>query len=208
ADGTPVSLAFGRQPQGGQAGAPLATQPVVGAQDADGNGASFSGPVTLALKPGTGAPGAVLGGTTTVNATNGAANFTNLTLNLAGTGYQLIASGAGLAPAESALFGVAAPPAQPPAAEIEPNNTVAQANPLAFDAANRSARLGRIASTTDVDVYGFTIRPGATAAISLTNLPTDYDLALLPDPRVTIPLSDSIDLGSIADISEPNIDIS
>ena len=85
--------------------------------------------------------------------------------------------------------------------EVEPNNFVEQANLLVFDQAGHTARSGTISATTDLDIYTFSAQPGATVAISLTNLPADYDIALLSDPRVTIPVSDSIDLSSIADNS-------
>jgi hypothetical protein len=52
--------------------------------------AAYSGPVTLSLE--TNPTGATLGGTTTVNAVNGVATFTFLTLSQQGSGYQLKAS--------------------------------------------------------------------------------------------------------------------
>lgn len=48
---------------------------------------AYNGPVTLSL--GSGPPGGTLGGTLTVNAVNGVATFTNLTVSAAGTGYTL-----------------------------------------------------------------------------------------------------------------------
>ncbi len=85
--------------------------------------------------------------------------------------------------------------------EIEPNNFIEQANLLVSGPAGVATRSGTISATTDLDIYTFSAQPGATVAISLTNLPADYDLALLADPRATIPVSDSIDLSSIADNS-------
>ncbi|HEU5097824.1 MAG TPA: choice-of-anchor Q domain-containing protein, partial [Roseiflexaceae bacterium] len=77
--------------------------------------------------------------------------------------------------------------------EDEPNNFVEQANLLVFGRGGHTARSGTISATTDLDIYTFSAQPGATVAISLTNLPADYDIALLSDPRVTIPVSDSVD---------------
>jgi parallel beta helix pectate lyase-like protein len=88
--------------------------------------------------------------------------------------------------------------------EVEPNDVTEQANLLVFDRAGHTARSGTISATTDLDIYTFSAQPGATVAISLTNLPADYDIALLSDPRVSIPISDSLDLGSIADTSRSN----
>jgi hypothetical protein len=88
--------------------------------------------------------------------------------------------------------------------EVEPNDDTTLANLVVFDRAGRSARSGTISATTDLDIYTFSAQPGATVAISLTNLPADYDIALLSDPRVTIPISDSLDLSSIADTGRSN----
>ncbi len=53
-----------------------------------------------------------------------------------------------------------------------------------------------------MDIFSFSTEPGATVTISLTNLPDDYDILLLSDPRETIPLSDSIDLENVADLGQ------
>ena len=76
---------------------------VVTADDASGNPlTSFNGPVTVTLTNNT--TGATLGGTTTVNAVNGVATFSDLTINLAATGYTLTASADGLGEAVSNSF--------------------------------------------------------------------------------------------------------
>ena len=63
----------------------------VTAEDGSGNIATtYTGPVTLVLSGGT--SGAKLGGTVTINAVNGVAAFTGLTIDTAGTGYTLTAS--------------------------------------------------------------------------------------------------------------------
>ena len=70
----------------------------VTAEDGSGNIATtYTGPVTLALSGGT--SGAKLGGTVTINAVNGVAAFTGLTIDTAGTGYTLTASSGTLTPA-------------------------------------------------------------------------------------------------------------
>ena len=64
---------------------------VVTVQDAGNNTATtFTGPVTVAF--GTNTVGAVLGGTTTVNAVAGIATFSTLTVNKVGTGFTLVAT--------------------------------------------------------------------------------------------------------------------
>ncbi len=101
---TPLArLAFSVQPGGGQANTPLVPRPVVQAVDDQGRVApAFSGPVTVSLAGNTGS--ATLGGTTTVNAVNGVATFTNLSVTAACTDCTLIASAAGLTSATSTPF--------------------------------------------------------------------------------------------------------
>jgi hypothetical protein len=104
--GTPTPrLVFSTLPAGAQIGAPFTTQPKVSALDGQGRVAtSFNGAITLALK---GATGATLGGTKTVNAVNGVATFSGLSINQAGTGYVLTASAMGFTSNDSAGFDVA-----------------------------------------------------------------------------------------------------
>jgi hypothetical protein len=83
---------------------PFALRPVVNksfpsplrvavADDADRVITDARGKVQLSIKPGTGAPGAHLDGLTTVEMVNGEATFNNLSIDKAGHGYVLIASG-------------------------------------------------------------------------------------------------------------------
>ncbi|MEI7556785.1 choice-of-anchor Q domain-containing protein [Candidatus Chlorohelix sp.] len=102
-----TKLAFTVQPITALAGAAFAQNPIVTVQDANGNTATFfSGSVTLTLSGG--ASGAVLGGTKTVKAVNGVATFTDLSVNLAGTGYILTAAATGLTGDSSSAFEVVA----------------------------------------------------------------------------------------------------
>ena len=64
-------------------------------------GTAATTPITLTL--GASPASAVLGGLLTVNATAGVANFSNLTVNLAGT-YTINAGGGGLTATESTAF--------------------------------------------------------------------------------------------------------
>ena len=87
------------------AGAPLS--PVVEVELLDTEGrrlATSTAPVTVALA--TGPAGAQLEGTTTVNAVNGVASFSNLIIKKAGTGYSLKATSATFAEATSPTFEV------------------------------------------------------------------------------------------------------
>jgi hypothetical protein len=92
---------------GGQAGVPLATQPVVRIQDQPGHtDTSYNGAVTVVIKSGTGTSGAGLKGTATVNAVNGVARFSGLSDNKAGAGYRLTASAPGRASNDSNPFDI------------------------------------------------------------------------------------------------------
>jgi LysM repeat protein len=85
------SLKFSTSPGGARPGAVLAPQPVVQAVDSDGKLlTSFNGPVVLSLgaNPGSG----TLGGKVIVNAVNGLATFSGLTVDQPGDGYTLVAA--------------------------------------------------------------------------------------------------------------------
>jgi hypothetical protein len=106
--GVASTFVFEVQPSGAVPGAEFSTQPVVFACDIYGDAdASFNGAVTLSITPGTGVSGAKLLGTTTVNAVNGVATFTDLSIDDLGNGYTLTASGGNLTPSTSAIFDVA-----------------------------------------------------------------------------------------------------
>jgi hypothetical protein len=95
-------LSFQLAPTSATVGAPLGTIEVW-VQDASGNlVTTASNSISIASSV-TGS----LSGTSTVAAVNGIARFTNLAITKAGTGYQLIAHGSGLADATSGAFNVA-----------------------------------------------------------------------------------------------------
>ncbi|MFI5232609.1 MAG: Ig-like domain-containing protein [Gemmatimonadales bacterium] len=105
--GPAATLTFSAQPGGSTAGSTLAPAIAVTARDTAGNVAtSFTGAVSLSL--GGGPAGAVLSGTTTANAVAGVAHFTTPALTLAGPGYRIVATAAGIPPDSSAAFAVTA----------------------------------------------------------------------------------------------------
>jgi len=120
-----AKLAFTTQPSSSNtAGAPLGTQPVVTIQDAGGNTVTTStAAVTLAITLGTGASGAALSGNTTVNAVNGVATFSGLSVNLVGSGYTLGATSGALTPATSSAFTVTAGAAAKLAFTTQPSSS-------------------------------------------------------------------------------------
>ncbi len=103
-------LAFTTQPAGGSGGTAFTTQPVVAVRAGASATATHDNAtlVTLAIKAGTGAPGAVLactGGLSKV-AVAGIATFAGCTISKAGVGYTLVASSGGLTSATSTAFSV------------------------------------------------------------------------------------------------------
>ncbi len=93
--GTAAQLAFTTQPTSSTGGVAFPAQPVVTLEDAGGNAVTGTAQnVTLAIQNNAG-PGGVLSGTTTVavNTSTGQATFSGLSINKAGTGYTLTATG-------------------------------------------------------------------------------------------------------------------
>ena len=81
--------------------------PTVEARDNLGNlDFSFSGFISITIKAGTGAGGATLGGTISMSASSGVAAFTDLTLDRAGTAYQLVAQSATLVTDTTTAFNI------------------------------------------------------------------------------------------------------
>jgi hypothetical protein len=88
-------LAFTTDPSGGTGGIAWTTQPAVALQDQFGNTVTGTAQdVTLAIQNNAG-PGGTMSGTTTVavDTGTGVANFTGLSVDKAGTGYTLTATG-------------------------------------------------------------------------------------------------------------------
>src|SRR5437762_2972674 len=99
-----TNLAFTTQPQSTQAGQTMPAVKVT-ARDASGNTVtSYTGLITVAI--GANPSGGTLSGTTSVNAVNGVATFSTLSINNAGNGYTLTASASGLTGATSTSFNI------------------------------------------------------------------------------------------------------
>ena len=104
---TGLSLAFNQQPSNTASGASIS--PAVTVQVKDSNGilvASSTASVTIGITSGTGTSGATLSGTLTHSAVNGVATFNNLSIDKAGTNYQLHATSGSLTAADSATFNI------------------------------------------------------------------------------------------------------
>jgi len=103
--GAPAALDFSVQPTDASAGGNIAPPVRVRVLDAKGNLVSTATTsVTLAI--GNNPAGGTLNGTTTQLAAVGVAVFSGLSINIAGTGYTLIATATGLVPATSAAFNI------------------------------------------------------------------------------------------------------
>jgi hypothetical protein len=96
----------------------------VSVEDAFGNRATtFTGDVTVAIAASPG--GGVLAGTTTITASQGIATFSGLSLDTAGSGYTLEATGNGLTATTSRAFSITPGPAARLAVTTPPPGTVA-----------------------------------------------------------------------------------
>src|SRR5207253_2494150 len=105
--GTATQLVFSVQPTPTAAGAAITPDAQVTAQDGNGNTATgFTGNVTVAI--GTNPSSGTLAGTLTHAAVAGVATFSGLSIDKAGTGYTLTATGAGST--TSAAFSITAGP--------------------------------------------------------------------------------------------------
>jgi parallel beta-helix repeat protein len=174
--GLATKLVFVTQPGGAQPGQPLNPQPVVQAQDADGNPAiNFNGPVSLAL--GTNPTGASLGGTTTVTAAGGTASFTNVSVDRAGTGYTLAASATGLTSVTSNPFTVATPPPPSP-------SPVASVSPTSLTFANQT--VGTTSASQPV-----TLRNTGGAPLAINVITTSGDFAQTNNCQNPLPAGQS-----------------
>jgi hypothetical protein len=115
------TLVVTTQPATAVSGLVFTTAPVVTLRDIAGVATSFTGPVTVGIKAGT---GAILSGTRTVNAVAGVATFADLSIDLIGTGYVLVFTTTDYGSVESAPFEVTPKPSRL-AFTVQPGGAVA-----------------------------------------------------------------------------------
>jgi hypothetical protein len=102
---TATQLAFTAPPSDTVAGSPISPAVAVVIEDASGNLQTWAtNTVTLAIGANPG--GGSLSGSTSVNAINGVATFSGISINDADFGYTLVASSAGLSGATSGIFNI------------------------------------------------------------------------------------------------------
>jgi hypothetical protein len=103
--GTPTKLAFLQQPS--NAAAAQSISPPVTVQVEDSNGTLVNKSTALiAIAIANNPSGGALSGTTSVNAVNGVATFSSLSINKTGNGYTLSATSSGLTSATSNAFNI------------------------------------------------------------------------------------------------------
>jgi Tol biopolymer transport system component len=106
APAAPGALSFVAQPGNATAGAAISPAVAVAVRDTFGNtlpSAAFAVSVAIGANPG----GGTLSGTTTANAVNGVATFSDLSIQKASGGYTLTAASGALKSATSATFAIA-----------------------------------------------------------------------------------------------------
>ncbi len=141
-----TQLAFMSQPGGAVENQAFGTQPVIEVRDSYGNlNVNHNGPVTVSIRDGSGTGGATLLGTQTVQAVQGIATFTDLSIAPSGEGYVLRATAGGLL-RDSAVFDV-----------VPPGFTMVD-----VDAALRGASGLRALTVAELDLYD-TVTSGASA---------------------------------------------
>src|SRR5207249_1571939 len=122
--GTATELVFSVQPSTTMAGAAITPADQVTAQDGNGITATgFTGNITVAI--GTNPSSGALTGTLTRAAVSGVATFSGLSIDKAGTGYTLTATGAGST--TSAAFNITAGTATQLVFSVQPSTTTAGA---------------------------------------------------------------------------------
>jgi hypothetical protein len=105
--GAPTHLVFSVQPSNAAPGATISPAVRVSVLDNLGNVVrTFGSSLTVSIAAGTGTAGATLSGTTTVATVNGVAIFSDLKINLAGSGYRLKAASTGVQGITSIPFGI------------------------------------------------------------------------------------------------------
>ena len=187
---TKLAIATGGQPTAGTffaAGTPI-TSFVVQAQDPAGNlDTTYNGNVTVSLSanPGT----ATIGGTTTVQAVNGVATFTGLSLNKPATGYTFIFNGlsAGgtsltVTPASNAISIVPGMASQlvvttQPAASTAPGNTFSTTVTAEDSAGNVTPSFTGVETLTLGNARGATLG-GTLTATAVAGVATFSSLSL------------------------------
>jgi len=183
AEATPsASLDVQVQPGGAVSGSPFATQPVIQILDSEGGvTTSANVPVTAALASGNG----TLSGTTTVNAVDGVATFTNLTIKGTGSHVLTFSTTSPSLSVASSSFTVATASATQLVVTTQPSATAQ--NGVAFarqpavqirDASGNAVAQSGIVVTASIASGGGTLGGSTTAATNADGEATFADLSI------------------------------
>ncbi len=178
-----AQLDFQNEPGTGAAGAPLAPVRIEVQNDQGGTVTIGTIPVTIELADNP--TGAVLRGTRTLNAVNGIASFTDLTVNQAGIGYTLRATSGTLDPAESAPFAIVAGTAAGLSVTTQPSPSSSSGAPLprqpvlqVRDAAGNAVARAGVQITAALQGAGAALGGTRTVTTNAEGVATYSDLTL------------------------------
>ena len=148
--GSAAKLAFSAQPTNATAGVAISPAVQVTVEDAQGNVVTTAtNTITMAIGTGSG----TLNGTTSAAAVSGVATFSNLSINLAGTGYTLATSATGLTGATSNAFNVSAAAASKLAFTTQPPSSVVAGAAFGF-------------AVSVEDAFGNAVDPGVAITVT------------------------------------------
>ncbi len=160
--GLPATLDFNTQPTSSIAGTSITPPVRVRVLDSGGNVVTTA-TTSITLTIGTNPGGSTLGGTTTVSASSGIAQFNGLSLNRTGTGYTLAAAATGLTGATSTAFDITPAAASALAFTVQPGTTVAGvAIAPAVQVEVRDALGNRVTSSTASITMAIGTNPGGS----------------------------------------------
>jgi hypothetical protein len=184
-----IHLVFSGQPVATTAGQVIPGVQVTALNASNAVVTSFTGPVTVVIAAGTGASGATLLGTTVVNAVNGVADFSDLSIQKAGTGYKLSASSPGVAGVNSASFAINPATATTTHFASQPATTTAGATIAAFDVDVRDQYnnvVKTFVGTVNITITSATGAPGAVLS-GTTTLTLVSGVATFSDLSINLP---------------------
>jgi Big-like domain-containing protein len=177
-------LGFLQQPGNTTAGQSLAPPVRVAVQN-DLGGTVANGTQTVTIALGSNPGSATLSGTTSVQAINGIATFSNLSLDKAGAGYTLTATATNLAPATSTTFNNGAGPASQLALTTAPPGSATSGQPLApqpavqlRDAFGNAVGQAGVVVTAGIASGSATLGGSTTATTNTAGLATFATLSL------------------------------
>lgn len=228
AAGAAAKLVFAQQPSSVVAGSSITPSVTVSVEDVLGNlVATANNTVNVAI--GTNPSGRTLSGTIQVTAVAGVATFSNLSINIAGTGYTLTTSATNLTGPSSSAFNVTAGTATKLAFTQQPINAVARSPFTPAVTVSIEDALGNVVTTantsvsmaisvgdfsTEAQLTGTTLVSAVAGVATFSNLsvnccggpatgPPGYGLTASA-PGTTLTSADSNDFNVVASIGPPS----